>query len=147
MKSNLLLKKQALTILLGISTSLVFSQSQKHVWYLKNQEIDFSTSIPTVSPISPSFGAGGEDIDHETGSGVHNSDGDKILSVFNSVVYSQYGPIGALDFFERAVSPPLFIPKPDSPCSYFIVYSSRNPFIQNPDFPTSRCFMLIGSSS
>lgn len=147
MKTNFLLKKQALSILLSLSTIAVFSQSQKHVWYLKNQEIDFSTTTPTVSPISPSFGAGGDDIQQESGNGIHNSNGDKILSVFNQTVYSQYGPIGTLDHFERAVSPPLFIPKPGSPCSYYIVYSSRDPFVQNPSNPPNYCTSMTGSSS
>ncbi|MBK9593396.1 MAG: hypothetical protein IPO32_18495, partial [Crocinitomicaceae bacterium] len=106
------------------------SQVQKHVWYLYEQEIDFATATPTVTAIDPQFGAGPSDF---TGNGIHDADGEKVLSVAGGLIRSKYGDLGVLANYEAADADRVsIIPKPGSTCNYYIVYTTYSP-VQAPD--------------
>ncbi|MCG8326063.1 MAG: T9SS type A sorting domain-containing protein [Chitinophagales bacterium] len=113
-----------LTTLFLFSFSLIYGQMQQHVWYLQDQEIDFTTDPPSISPISPEYGAGGSGGAINTGNGIHDAAGNKLLSVYNATVFSNSGVIGTLEHMDWEVDGADIIPKPGSPCGYYIVYSS-----------------------
>lgn len=114
--------------------NLSYGQSQQHVWYLNNQQIDFSTGTPVVSAISTNFGAGSDyGYDASVGSAIHDANGNKIFSTIRGDIYTPNGFIGSLNNFEFEVSGSTIIPKPGSSCGYYIVYSSHNPFTDNPN--------------
>jgi hypothetical protein len=126
--------KWRLVLLFSILFSVLNAQVQQHRWYLADQEIDFTTPIPTATTINPTFGAGGPNTDFMgSGNGIHDANGNKILSVYNYTIYSNTGVLGSLDHFEFAVGSPQIIPKPGSECGYYIIYNSTQPYIDNPD--------------
>lgn len=107
-----------------------WSQSQQHVWFLKDQNIDFTQgATPVISPIQNQFGTSPEEDLAETGNAVHDLNGERILSVNNYDVYSRYGYIGSLNHYETPVFDPWIVPKPGSSCSYYIIYSTTDPLI------------------
>jgi hypothetical protein len=118
------------TLVLSAVLHRTWSQSQQHVWFLKDQNIDFTQgSTPVISPIQNQFGTSPYEDYFETGNAVHDLNGERILSVNNSNVYSRYGAIGNLDHFEYPVFDPWIVPKPGSSCNYYIIYSTNNPVI------------------
>lgn len=125
------------TMVLSAVLHQTWSQSQQHVWFLKDQNIDFTQgSNPVISPMQNQFGTSPNEDLPETGNGVHDINGERILSVNNSEVYSRYGYIGTLDHFEYAAFDPWIVPKPGSSCQYYIFYSSVHPNadLQNPTY-------------
>jgi hypothetical protein len=125
------------SLVLSAALQQMWSQSQQHVWFLKDQNIDFTQgSNPVISPIQNQFGTSPNEDLPETGNGIHDINGERILSVNNSEVYSRYGYIGTLDHFEYAAFDPWIVPKPGSSCQYYIFYSSVHPNadLQNPTY-------------
>lgn len=113
----------------------IFSQVQMQKWYLKNHEIDFSTAIPTASPEAQFFGEYGvggttsSQDDFELGNAIHDANGNKLISVYKNQVFCANGlsfdlpswnweDAGDMDDYGADI-----IPKPGSPCEFFIVYS------------------------
>lgn len=116
------------TMVLSAVLHQTWSQSQQHVWFLKDQNIDFTQgSNPVISPMQNQFGTSPNEDLPETGNGIHDINGERILSVNNSEVYSRYGYIGTLDHYESPVFDPWIVPKPGSSCQYYIFYSSSHP--------------------
>jgi hypothetical protein len=127
-------------------------------WYLKNHEIDFTNAIPLASPQAQSFGeyvVGGtmsSQDDFEVGNAIHDANGEKLISIYKNQVICQNGLNFNLPDFNASWSNPIddadygadIIPKPGSPCEYYIVYSfSRQ--ILNADV-SSYCFDNTHSS-
>ncbi len=128
---KLLTFKLVLSTISLAMASLTFGQSQQHVWYLKNQEIDFTTASPTVLT-GPAYGAGGDSPFGGVGNGVHDAFGNKIMSVFDAYIDNASGSLGILENWEFGAFIPEIVPKPGSSCSYYIIYSATNPMIDNP---------------
>lgn len=131
------LLKNTLLLCAFFGFQLTYAQQvQQHVWYLENQEIDFTTPIPTTSPVSSSYGAGCTDGQNNSGQGIHDANGNRILSVCGGQIFTQGGSIGVVDHFEYQADNSIIIPKPGASCGYYVVYNSHRPF---PDDQPAYC--------
>jgi hypothetical protein len=118
MKLNLSFKKQALSILLSLSTIAVFSQTQQHVWEFKNHEIDFTSGTPQVNVTDNDL------IDYNNSHGIHDENGNMILKVVDGNVYNKFhqgigGLIGEQVDSDGSLQ---IIPFSNNQCKYYIVY-------------------------
>lgn len=115
----------ALLVALMCVTGLVKGQVQQRVWYLKDSKVNFSGVSPVVSACD---GCGAEASlggDIATGNGIHDAEGDKILGIGSGNIYSAYGLLDNLDFWESFDAEPAhIIPKPGSTCEYYVVYTT-----------------------
>jgi hypothetical protein len=122
------LLKNTLLLCAFLGSLLSYGQVQQHVWYLENQEIDFTTAIPTPSTVSASFGAGCTESSNNSGQGIHDANGNLILSICGGQLFTQSGSIGVLDHWEWEADNAIIIPKPGASCGYYVVYNSHLPF-------------------
>lgn len=122
MKSNFLLKKQALTILLSLSTIFVFSQPQQHVWQFQNQEIDFTSGAPQVNSTS------NQTFSYENSHGIHDDNGNMILKIVDGTVYNKFNQVigGLTGYSSGMVNSLQIIPFKNNQCKYYVVYSAVN---------------------
>lgn len=127
MKSKSLLKKQALTILLSLSSFAVFSQPQKHVLYFAEQQVDLTTGSASILNSSQFDLSNPPEYNHANG--VHDQDGNQILKIVDGSVYNKFSQnIGFLENFGTSghASTLDIIPFENNQCKYYIVYTDHN---------------------
>lgn len=113
------------TLLPWFAATVVGQAPQQHVWYLPDQQIDFTSGSPVVAA-SPSTGA----TDPHESNGVHDANGKMIMKVVEGTVLNRYGgTIGYLQNYKSRgwVFDMAIVPVKNELCSYYIIYLDNQP--------------------
>lgn len=106
------------TLVLSAVLQQTWSQSQQHVWYFGNQQIDFSDGISHVRSSLPNMG---DAVPQYFSDGIHNLNNEMLFSFTDSELHNRNGYyVDDIpdDFFQDP--PPMIVPFPGNPCKYFL---------------------------
>lgn len=106
------------TLVLSAVLQQTWSQSQQHVWYFGNQQIDFSDGInPELSSL-PNMGNA---VPEHFSDGIHNLNNEMLFSFSDYEFHDRNGQY--VDEIPDAFyqdPPPMIVPFPQSKCKYFV---------------------------
>jgi hypothetical protein len=106
------------TLVLSAVLQQTWSQSQQHVWYFGNQQIDFSDGVEPVKSFLPNMG---NSVPQYFSDGIHNLNNEMLFSFSDSELHDRNGYyVDDIpdDFFQDP--PPMIVPFPGSQCKYFL---------------------------
>jgi hypothetical protein len=120
-KSIYMKKKYAIyfaTLVLSAVLQRTWSQSQQHVWYFGDQQIDFSDGVEPVKSFLPNMG---NSVPQYFSDGIHNFNNEMLFSFSDGQLHDRNGYyVDDIpdDFFQDP--PPMIVPFPGSQCKYFL---------------------------
>ena len=106
------------TLVLSAVLHRTWSQSQQHVWYFGNQQIDFSNG---TSPILSNLPNMGNSVPEHFSDGIHNLNNEMLFSFSDYEFHDRNGQY--VDEIPNAFyqdPPPMIVPFPQSKCKYFV---------------------------
>jgi hypothetical protein len=106
------------TLVLSAVLHRTWSQSQQHVWYFGNQQIDFSNG---TSPILSNLPNMGNSVPEHFSDGIHNLNNEMLFSFSDGEFHDRNGQY--VDEIPNAFyqdPPPMIVPFPQSKCKYFV---------------------------
>lgn len=116
------------TLVLSAVLQQTWSQSQQHVWYFGNQQIDFDvsplaiTENSSMGSITPTY----------ANDGVHDQQGRMVMNITDNKVYNKFGNIiGDLDVNDFCSPENVIVPFPNSTCKFIVLSTYSAPFGEN----------------